>query len=281
MSEFKVVALTGANGYVGQTLYSALRAFGHRVIRLQRRRPDTGDPRDHIAYSLEGGPAQPLPPEVSVVIHCAYDLRLHQPADIQRVNLGGFEQLIRAAGQRTIIHISSMSAYAGTRQTYGQTKLACEELTSQRGGISLRLGLVYGDTDGGMTGSLRKLAALPVVPQLRPSTYQYTVHADDVARCVLSALQDHPPHSVIGVANPRRVPFDEIMGTLRGSRSSRRLLRVPVSALQIYRLLRAAEASRLRTGFRADSMLGLMHPAPEVPHVEYWHTRGITFHPFI
>lgn len=280
MSDRAVVAVTGANGYVGSILCSALQRAGHRVIRLQRSCPADIDSQHNIQYSLESGPAQPLPSDVSAVIHCAYDLRLRNEKEIHRVNLGGFTNLVGAVGQRLLIHISSMSAYDGTEQIYGKTKLACEDLASRQGGISLRLGLVYGASGGGMIGSLTKLATLPLVPQLRPQTYQYTVHADDMARCVLSVLGQRPPHQVIGVADPARVPFDEIMGSLRESATSKAAVRVPVPSRRILQALRAAEAAHLPIGFRADSMLGLMHPAPAVPNVEYWATRAISFRRF-
>ena len=48
----------------------------------------------------------------------------------------------------------------------------------------------------------------------------------------------------------------------------------------MYRGLRAGEAIGVRTGFRADSLLGLMHPAPDVPNVEYWAEHGITLRDF-
>src|SRR5581483_6689306 len=106
--------------------------------------------------------------------------------------------------------ISSMSAYAGTTQLYGRTKLACEDLVSARGGTSLRLGLVHGQDNRGMIGSLQRVAKLPVVPVLRPDSYQFTVHADDMARCVLETATRLPiEHRVLGVANPRPVPFSE------------------------------------------------------------------------
>jgi hypothetical protein len=53
-----------------------------------------------------------------------------------------------------------------------------------------------------------------------------------------------------------------------------------VSSALLYRALRTAEAVGLRIGFRADSMLGLMHPAPDVPHVGYWADHGIVLRGF-
>jgi nucleoside-diphosphate-sugar epimerase len=276
----RAVAITGANGYVGSTLSAAFAAAGYRVVALQRSASAPGGTRDYVPYSLEDGPAAPLPDDVAAVVHCAYDLRARDRAEIERINLGGTEKLLRAVGDVPVVLISSMSAYSGTHQIYGRTKLACEDLVAGQGGTSLRLGLVHGSGDGGMIGALRKVAGLPLVPVLRPDSYQYAVHAEDMAHCVLATVEQPPPHRVLGVADPRRVPFSEIIRTLRAAATSTTLRPVPVSSALLYRALRTAEAVGLRIGFRADSLLGLIHPAPYVPHVDYWAQRGIVLRDF-
>jgi nucleoside-diphosphate-sugar epimerase len=276
----RAVAITGANGYVGSTLSAAFAAAGYRVVALQRSAPVPGGTRDYVPYSLEDGLAAPLPDDVAAVVHCAYDLRARDSAEIERINFGGTEKLIQAVGDVPIVLISSMSAYSGTQQIYGRTKLACEDLVAANGGTSLRLGLVYGDGDGGMIGALRKVAGLPLVPMLRPDSYQYAIHAEDMARCVVAAVEQAPPHRVLGVANPRRVPFSEVVRTLRAAATPKSLRAVPLSSALLFRGLRGGEAIGLRIGFRADSLLGLMHPAPTVPHVDYWAERGISLRDF-
>lgn len=273
----RAVAITGANGYVGSTLRAAFTASGYRVIALQREAPAAGD---YVPYTLADGPATRLPANVAAVVHCAYDLRARDRAEIERINLGGTGKLIRAVGDVPIVFISSMSAYSGTHQIYGRTKLACEDLVAAHRGTSLRLGLVYGGSDGGMIGALRKVAGLPLVPMLRPDSYQYAVHADDMATCVVASVEQPPPHRVLGVAGPRRVPFSEIIRTLRAATTSKSLRQVPVTSALLHRALRTAEAVGLRIGFRADSLLGLTHPAPDVPHVGYWAERGISLRDF-
>jgi nucleoside-diphosphate-sugar epimerase len=278
MSDRGAVAITGANGYVGMRLCAAFGASGYRVIALQRSAP--GDASDYVPYSLEDGPAAPLPSDVAAVVHCAYDLRARDRAEIERINLGGTEKLLQAVGDVPLLLISSLSAYAGTQQIYGRVKLACEDLVTARGGTSLRLGLVYGGSDGGMIGALGKVAALPMVPMPRPDSYQYPVHADDMARCVMATVDQPPPHRVLGVANPRQVSFSEIMRTLRAAVTTKPLRAVPVPSALVYRALRAVEGVGVRAGFRADSLLGLMHPAPNVPNVDHWTRCGIALRDF-
>jgi nucleoside-diphosphate-sugar epimerase len=278
MSDRGAVAITGANGYVGMTLRAAFGASGYRVVALQRSAPREGC--DYVPYSLKDGSAAPLPDDVTAVVHCAYDLRARDRAEIERINLGGTEKLLQAVGDVPLVLISSQSAYTGTQQIYGRVKLACEDLVTARGGTSLRLGLVHGGTDGGMIGVLRKVAALPIVPMPRPDCYQYAVHAEDMARCVVATAEQPPPHRVLGVANPRRVPFSEIMQTLRAGVTAEPLRAIPVPFAAVYRALRGAERAGVRAGFRADSLLGLMHPAPNVPHVDHWAKCGIALRDF-
>ncbi|HTQ19837.1 NAD-dependent epimerase/dehydratase family protein [Mycobacterium sp.] len=278
MSDRGIIAITGANGYVGMSLYAAFGAAGYRVIALQRSAPSGAT--DYVPYSLEDGPAAPLPSDVAAVVHCAYDLRARDHAEIERINIGGTAKLLQAVGNVPFVLISSQSAYAGTQQIYGRVKLACEDLVTARGGTSLRLGLVYGGADGGMIGALSRVAALPIVPLPSPDSHQYVVHADDMARCVVAATRQPPPHHVVGVANPRRVSFSEIIRTLRAARTAKPHRTVPVPSALVYRALRAAEGIGVRAGFRADSLLGLMHPAPDVPNVDHWAECGIALRDF-
>jgi nucleoside-diphosphate-sugar epimerase len=275
------VGITGAGGYVGRLLTRHFADAGWHVAALQRSVPT--DPRvEHRPYRLEDAPLSPsLFDGLDALVHCAYDLELRDPDEIRRVNLLGTERLFHAArdaGVGSLILISSMSAYDGTTQVYGRTKLACEHLATQLGGTSLRLGLVYGVEGGGMSAALSRLARLPLVPVLRPRSYQYTVHADDMARCVISVAGQRPQTvRVAGVAADRRVPFDELMRGLRlRATGSRRFWTLPVPSRLLALAMASAERIGLRLPFRADSLSGLVKPAPAVPNVEIWAERGIT-----
>ena len=119
-------AVTGAGGYIGGIVSTALAADGFDVIRLVRR-PEAGSSdrlydlrRDLDASLLEG---------VDTLIHCAYDFSVTSEADIWAVNVVGTRRLLEAAaasGVRRTIVVSSMSAYPGTDQLYGRAKLDTE-----------------------------------------------------------------------------------------------------------------------------------------------------------
>jgi nucleoside-diphosphate-sugar epimerase len=115
-----------------------------------------------------------------------------------------------------------------------------------------------------MAGTLRRLAKLPVLPDLGPGARQFPVHEEDLARAVVEIL-DSPgwTSEVFGVAQPRAVDFRSVLLALADDDGRRRrFVRVPWQAL--YGVLVAAEKLRV-SPVRADSILGLVRPAPDVP----------------
>ena len=269
------VAVTGASGFVGGVVSNALTAAGHRVISLGRR-PLPGEYR---GYSLEGPITDGTFSEVDAVVHCAYDVTLTDPRDIDRVNVRGTAMLTEAAVQSgaRVFLVSSMSAYPGTRQIYGQAKLRCERVVLEAGGEAVRLGLVWGSARGGMIGTLERLAALPVVPSFGGEVYQFTVHADDVGAAFISLVGGDHRGEPLGLANPERVPFERILADL-SPRSEPRFLRLPWPP--VYGALRFGEKVGLPLPVRADSLLGLVRAAPEVPNAGYWATVGVRLRAF-
>jgi hypothetical protein len=159
----------------------------------------------------------------------------------------------------------SLSAYKGTRQLYGQAKLACERTASSLGGVSTRLGLVYGPGWGGMAGALRKLTNLPVTPLIGARSHQFTVHeAEMAAAMVRIAESDMLLPEPVGLANPEPVPFRWLMEEIAASQG--RTLRAVLMPWQpVGGFLKGAEALHVPLSFRSDSILVLVRPLAEVP----------------
>src|SRR5579859_4517351 len=225
-----LAAVTGAGGYVGRIVSTALAADGFGVIRLVRR-PEEGS-GDRL-YDLRRDPGANLLEGVDTLIHCAYDFSVTSEADIWAVNVVGTRRLLDAAaasGVRRTILVSSMSAYPGTDQLYGRAKLDTERTALDLGMVVVRLGLVYGPGWGGMIGSLKKLASLPLVPIVGARSYQFTVHEEDLADAfVVLAHAAELPKIPLGLANPEPVPFRALMeGIAVAAGSPRpRLIRIP------------------------------------------------------
>ena len=276
-----LVAITGASGYLGSVLVGAFESAGYAVRRLVRSpHPGTGD----RFFDL----TSPISPEAlegaALLVHCAYDLRVTNRTEIWQTNVFGtvalFEQAIASGVGRTIA-LSSMSAYPGTRQHYGRAKLATEGAARERGVCVVRPGLVYGPQWGGMAGTLRRLATLPVVPDFGPTACQFTVAEDDFAAAVVAlARADQVPALPVGIAHPDPVPFAELLTIFAASMGRPRPRFVPCPPMAVYGALRAAELLPVTLPVRADSLLGLVRPAPDVPHLDVLDRLGVVPQPF-
>lgn len=277
------VGITGASGYIGGLIADRCARAGWSVVSLCRpatSAPVVGERRD---FTLGQAVDPATVSDLDVLVHCAWDLALTDPTAIQEVNVEGSKQLIEvatSAGTGRIVFVSSMSAYEGTRQVYGRAKLACEGLVAAANGASVRLGLVYGDGWGGMAGSLRRLVSLPLVPLVGARSYQFTLHEDDAAEGLFAlASAPSPLCGTFGLAHPNRVPFRTVLeATARRAGHKPRF--VPVPWPPVYGSMRLAELAHLRLPLRADSLLGLMRPAPCVPHPEVWEQLGVPIRAF-
>jgi nucleoside-diphosphate-sugar epimerase len=276
-----VAAVTGANGYVGSIVVEGLAEAGFDVRRLVRS-PDLSA-GDHY-YDIAVGCSEDALADVDVLVHCAYDFSVTSRKAIWETNVYGTRTLLDqavSAGVRRTIFVSSMSAYTGTRQIYGRAKLACEADVFSRGMCAIRPGLIYGPRWGGMAGTLRKLASLPIVPLIFPRTHQFVLHESDLLASVVTlarakALASRP----LGLAHPDPVEFDELLTTFAGGGPADTPRFVPVPWQPLYWAIRSAELATVPLPVRADSLLGLVRPAPSVPGADDLKELGITFRPF-
>ena len=283
-SQSRVAVVTGASGYLGSQICQTLESRGWRVIRLARStRQSNGQT---ILYDL----TMPITTQINevlqsadVLIHAAYDMSLISSADIWRVNVEGAYRLLKSANEAAVgrvIVLSSMSAYAGTSQLYGRAKLDIEAMTVDLGGCAIRPGLVYSKQAGGMAGSMRKLVALPLVPVIAGGAGVYMVREDDLMEVIaLLASATTLEPGTISVAHPGRVTMVELLRTF-AAQENRRCLFAPVPWQLPYWLLRSGELMRLRLPFRADSLLGLVRPAPSLIGGDQLARLGITLRAF-
>ena len=279
-----IVAVTGANGYLGSRISGTLESQGWQVIRLVRSPGEGQNPA--FAYDL----AMPVTAQVrgalrsaGALVHAAYDLSLTSAADIWRVNVEGTRRLLEVAADarvRRIIVLSSMSAFDGTSQLYGRAKLDIEAMTMEFGGCAVRPGLVYGERSGGMAKALRKLTDLPIVPVIAGGMGVYTVQEDDLMMTIAALAKAMTlPSGTISVAHPSRVTLTELLRAF-AAQEGRPCRLIPVPWQSVYWLLRTAELLHLRLPFRADSLLGLVHTAPRLSGIQQLAGLGVTLHTF-
>jgi nucleoside-diphosphate-sugar epimerase len=274
------IGVTGAGGYIGSRLVSALRAGGHNVVALGRR-PLTSQVAEWRHYDLEKPLDKHVLEGLEAVVHCAWDMRVHSRTLIERINVRGVQRLAEAANSTgtQIFLASSMSASPGTEQLYGQAKLRCEEVVGEAGGYSIRLGLVYGEVPGGMFGALCRLARLSVIPLIGARSHQFLVHENDMVAGMMAVMAHAEVPQPLGLAHPDPVPFKALMEDL-SRRQGHRFRAIPLPWSPVYRSMSLAEAVGLSLPVRADSVLGLARPAAVVPNYEFWQGLRVGLRPY-
>jgi nucleoside-diphosphate-sugar epimerase len=272
-----LVGITGATGYLGSILSEYFSRQGGKVVALTRRRPE-GGAGEWRRFDL-GQPVDGTLEDLDVLIHAAWVLSGRDMSELWRKNVIGSRRLIEAAltaGVQKIVFVSSMSAYFGTRQTYGLMKLAVERTALDAGCVVIRPGLVYGESPGGMAGTLRKLSLLPLWPRFG-SARLFLAHEEDIAPAVARVLEAYNELSgqVIGFANPQSLDLSSILTSL--SPVHKRRLSAPVPAGLVMAALRLLERTGIQFPFRSDSLLGLVEAAEFLPGQELLAVRSIEF----
>jgi nucleoside-diphosphate-sugar epimerase len=258
-----VCSVTGANGYVGSRIASAL-AADFAVVPLGRSAGDDG-----IRWTFDSGAieAELRARGVTALVHSAWDFRHPRASENWTTNVDGTRRLVAsflAAGGKRIVFVSSISSFEGARSEYGKSKLAVERLVLEAGGTVIRPGLVWGDRPGGMFGSLKQQVSKGKwVPMIGTGRYpQYLVHEDDLAdavrRAVDPATGDAFAGRVFTLAHPHGWPLrDLILGIAKKEGKAVELVGVPWRL--VYGALKTAEILGVKMGFRSDSLLGLVY----------------------
>lgn len=110
-----------------------------------------------------------------------------------------------------------------------------------------------------------KLTRLPLLPVIGGSARQFPVHEDDLAAVIVELLGVEAwTADVIGVAQSTPVSFCALLRAL-AARQGRTPRFLPIPWRLVYATLRLAELVGIPAPLRADSVLGLVRPAPFVP----------------
>jgi len=266
MTDRPVIALTGASGYVGGIIAAAL-SDSASVVRLGR----SGE----IGWSFgEGGEAligALAAAKTTHLIHAAWDMHASSLADQQRISVDGSRKLLdaaKAAGVRRLIFISTISAFAGARSSYGRSKLAVERMFLDAGGIVLRLGLVHGGGTGGMLGTLRDAVRKGrFVPMIgRGTAPQYPLDATTLGEAVRRAVDGTLVETDAPITLARRDPiaFRDLVLAIAAA-EGRTVTPVPLPWPLLYAGLRSAEMLGVKLGVRSDSVVSFIfqNPAPD------------------
>ena len=199
------VLVTGATGYVGNYVVTALLAAGHAVTAVSRNgaKSSTASGKDlgtipgvkYVAADIGGGTGLPeAMTGCDAVINLVGIIAQRAEQTFQRVHVDGTRHLIDAAqalGIKRFVQMSALGAAAGAASRYSATKFEAEELLrkSDLEWTIFRPSLIFGIGDDFFGRVLKNLVATPIVPQIGDGLFPFRpVWVGDVAQCFAQSL---------------------------------------------------------------------------------------------
>jgi nucleoside-diphosphate-sugar epimerase len=246
----RTVAITGATGFIGQTITRQFLLGGYRVRALVRSvkragcLPDRGV--DLVSGSLDDGASlESLVQGADAVVHCAGAVRGATQEQFDRVNVEGVRRLLQALeAQETpprLLSLSSLAAREPRLSFYSMSKYKGEQvLVNEARRVVwdvLRPPAVYGPGDREMLPLFRAMArGIAPVPGAVHARFSMLFVAD-LAAAVLAWLQSEPAGSGIYTLDDGRQGGYDWRGVAaiveQVCRHRVRLLRVPAWVLDI------------------------------------------------
>ncbi len=233
-----MIAITGATGTVGQALVSQLvdegepvralvrdpRRLGSHRVRVQLAFTDLGDPHG-LRHALRG---------VDTVVHLAAAIRDQPPRRLEEVNGLGTLRLLQAAQRAGVKRFVFFSAIGATR--FQRTRFFRSKALAEAGVRDSPLhttifapSIVY-DRDDPWMRIMRRLSLLPVIPISGSGKAVYQpIWAQDVARCVLAAIERDTEDARYELGGPQTLSYDQIARVVAAASGRQRpLVHVPL-----------------------------------------------------
>jgi len=213
----RLAAVTGATGFFGRYIVTALAEAGWRV-RILARRPAThpqlaGVPLEVVSGDLSDRAAlSELVDGADTIIHAAGLIKAPSSAQFRAVNAEGTANVAAAISggnpRARLLLVSSLAAREPQLSAYAESKRAGEErlkaiLGSRSDWTIVRPTAIYGPWDT-ETLVIFRAAALRIVPQPRvPGARVTLIHASDAAAAIAALAGQGPAGAVLELTDER------------------------------------------------------------------------------
>ena len=199
----RLVAVTGATGFVGPHLLTALAGHGCRLRLLIRRWspvPSLAGVNAEIVWGdlADEAALRRLVTGADALVHAAGLIKAKHPAELQAVNRDGTALLAALAPDLPFLLLSSLAAREPQLSPYAASKRAAEEVLVRRGGpwLAVRAPAVYGPGDRETLAYFRSVAR-GVAPQPNvPGARVSLIHVADLAEALALAIERPPVPAV-------------------------------------------------------------------------------------
>jgi uncharacterized protein YbjT (DUF2867 family) len=264
----KTVAVTGANGFIGQALVNSLHEKGYSIKAFVHHLPVkqlTGVA--YYQYSLETSPCAQDFIDVDILIHLAFQFR---PQKIEGIDVNVYAaKALKNLNVPKYIFISSFAAADPvTPSYYGVCKRTMEGLFGDS--IVIRPGLVLGN--GGLFGRMRnQLSKRRWVPLLQGgSQVIQTIFIEDLVSNIIDLFEKTP--GTYSVAHPDKVLYKTLMlGIARQLNKPVNFIPIPVALM---RLIIAAVQIFPSPPINKDNLAGLLASKYVDTNLEYKEAKG-------
>jgi len=229
------IAVTGANGYIGQSFLKLASDSQNEVVAFSRVRPERNC-TDWFFYDLTVDTPPILPSDIDVVLHLATS---KNPDNLQmkEQELLAADLLIEASKKvgAKFIFVSSQTARSDAPTSYGRTKWHIEQKVLSAGGWVVRPGQVYGGELCGLFGVLvNTVKRLPILPYFLPAPMVQPIHVIDLTMGLLHIAERNDVSSgVYCLAAPVPVKFSVFLGEISKSRLRCWRIFVPAPVMMI------------------------------------------------
>jgi nucleoside-diphosphate-sugar epimerase len=239
------IFITGASGFLGQSLLPRLTASGFEKIICMTRGELPASAAANVQW-LEGSPLVPASYSaalagVDCMLHLAAATGKIPPKHYFTANVEGTRCLVeqcKLAGVRNFLFVSSVAAGFPdhTRYYYAQSKLQAEEIVRSSGlhFANLRPTMIFGRGSPVLAG-LAKLAALPVIPVFGSGTNSVQpIAVEDLADFLLRIVDnDIFRGETLDLGGPDVVTMEELLKKIHVllRHSDAKALHLPMSLL--------------------------------------------------
>ncbi|MBX9944407.1 MAG: NAD-dependent epimerase/dehydratase family protein [Reyranella sp.] len=239
----RLVAVTGATGFVGPHLVAALARRGWRVRLLIRRWSPVpslaGTEAEIVLGDLADDAAlRRLTAGVDAVVHAAGLIKARSSSDFLRVNRDGTARLSAAAPGVPFVLLSSLAAREPQLSPYAGSKRAAEQALAGRAGrwLAVRAPAVYGPGDRETLAYFRAIArGWAPRPRLAEARLAL-IHVTDLAEVLALAIDNSTAESVCEIDDGREggYSYDDMAAAASAAVGRRvRSFGVPRTALRI------------------------------------------------
>lgn len=239
------IVVTGASGFVGQHLVSALRERGEQV-RAFVRSPQKAERLKKIGCEIVTGDVT-APESIERALHGSravfhlVGLRRERGRDTyDRVNFGGTKNVIAAmmkTGVSRLIYTSIVKTTPDARCRYLAMKWREEQeiLHSRLSYTIFRAAVIYGPGGEGFTNLVNLVKRAPVLPVLGSGRYKMQpLYVKDMVAALLGALnREETQGKTYEIGGPDPLEFNTVLDTVAAVFGKKRLkIHIPVALVQ-------------------------------------------------